>query len=110
MQFPTLLVPGHDDSWAPEGAVVDRAHLPGGLPVHLVESDEPDLYNLAMAAGHLPLALMGRFDLILAYFEGVDPGRCSVRRDLLAACDAVRNGTHAQRDAALDALLASVRD
>lgn len=109
-QYPALLVPGHDASWAPPDAVIDVCELPDGMPVVIVESDHPDLYQLATAAGHFPLAHMPRADLVMAYFDFVDPGRCSVRRDLLAACDAARGGTHAEKNAALDALLASVRD
>lgn len=105
----TLMAHGHDASWAPPDAVVDLTdHY--GIPVHLVDHPAPDLYQTAIAAGANVIACMDRRDLICSYFEGVDPGRASVRRDLLAACDAARNGTHAERDAALDALLASVRD
>lgn len=104
------LIHGHDVTWTPAGAVVDLAHLPDGQPVALVESDDPSLYERALALGARYIACGDRAELVASYLDGVDPGRASVRRDLLAACDASRGGTHAQRDAALDALLASVRD
>lgn len=108
----TILVHGHDTSWAPPDAVVDLALLydDPNVPVALVEHPAPDLYQIATAAGMSIMAIMPRKDLIAAYFDWIDPGRVSVRRDLLAACDAARNGTHAAKNAALDALLASVRD
>lgn len=107
----TALVHGHDCDWAPEDATCDRGHLPWGDPISVVESAVPDLYERAVA---LPdgryIACAPRKDIVAWYLGGIDPGRCSVRRDLLAALDAARSGTHAERDAALDALLADVRD
>lgn len=105
----TAVVYGHDTTWAPPGAWIDLVEV-HGQPGALVESDDPGLCSAALALGPRYLACMDRQNVVLAYCDGIDPGRCSVRRDLLAALDAARNGTHAQRDAALDALLASVRD
>lgn len=105
----TIMVYGHDVSWAPEGSYIDLTEA-WDIPVALVEHPDPDLYQKALDAGMMVWACHERYHLIIGHFNYIDPGRCSVRRDLLAACDAARNGTHAQRDAALDALLASVRD
>lgn len=106
-----VLVLGHDVDWAPPDATIDLAELPGGQPAALVESDDPNLYLTALQLpGGRYVACAGRKDIVLWYFDGVDPGRCSVRRDLLAALEAARNGTPAELDDALDALIASVRD
>lgn len=105
----TAFCHGHDVSWAPDGSYIDLFEL-HGQPVSLVESDAPDLAALAFSDPLRVIMCGRRWEIVQSYLDGVDPGRCSVRRDLLAACDAARGGTHAQRDAALDALLASVRD
>lgn len=105
----TALVHGHDAAWVPAGSVVDETDV-WGSPAILVESADPGLAAAALALGPRYIACMPRKELVAAYLQGIDPGRCSVRRDLLAALDAVRSGTHAERDAALDALLADVRD
>lgn len=105
----TIMVAGHEVGWAPEGSYIDRVEA-WGEPVALVEHPAPNLYQLALAAGMQVWGCTNRFNIVAPHFDWLDPGRCSVRRDLLAALDAARGGTHEQRNAALDALLASARD
>ncbi len=100
----TALTHGHDTTWAPADATVDRDYLPSGDPIALVESADPTLYRAALALGARYIACGDRTELVASYLDGVDPGRVSVRREALA-----RLRTDSRR-AHVDALLDDARE